>query len=212
MTGLHFFFVAPKRSSPRRSPAFWGAPACTWLRSLLFFFSFDRRNRSSVVRSLAFAGSGPPVPYDQGPAVFFRSFPNVDLKPVTVFCDGLNCTAGALPGSLGCASAAPNVRGRFFLIAPLHVGLQPGHVGHCGVTGLHCTTLPECSRFYQIGSEAVGASAEAVFSAAERSPRLPRHPHWEPLGADGRSGRKVVAKWITGSVSLGARRHNACYV
>ena len=105
MTGLHFFFVAPKWSSHRRSPAFWGAPVCSWLGSLLFFFSFERLNRSSVVRSLAFAGADYQFPHAQGSAVFFRFFPHVDLRPVTVFCDGLNCTAGALPGSLGCAEA-----------------------------------------------------------------------------------------------------------
>ncbi len=71
--------------------------------------------------------------------------------------------AEALPGFLGSASAAPNDRVGLFLVAPLNVGLQPGHVGPCGVTGLHCATRPECSRFYQIGSAAVGAGAEAVF-------------------------------------------------
>jgi len=29
----------------------------------------------------------------------------IDLRPVTAFCDGPNCTAGALPGSLGSAEA-----------------------------------------------------------------------------------------------------------
>jgi hypothetical protein len=74
VTDLHFFFVAPKRSSPRRSPAFCGAPACSWLESLQFFFSFECLNRSPVVRSLAFAGSGLPVPHAQGPAVYFSPF------------------------------------------------------------------------------------------------------------------------------------------
>ena len=41
-----------------------------------------------------------------------------------------------------------------------------------------CTQRPDSSRFYQIGSAAVGAGAEAAFSAAERPPRLPRHPLW----------------------------------
>jgi len=71
VTSQPFLFVAPERSSPRRSPAFWGAPVCTWLGSLLFFFSFECLNRSPVVRSLAFTGSGLPVPHAQGPAVFF---------------------------------------------------------------------------------------------------------------------------------------------
>ena len=34
----------------------------------------------------------------------------------------------------------------------------------------------------------------------------------EPLGADGRSARKIVRRDQTGRVDLGARRHNACYV
>jgi len=35
---------------------------------------------------------------------------------------------------------------------------------------------------------------------------------WEPLGADGRSARKIMRRDQTGRVDLGARRHNACYV
>ena len=59
------------------------------------------------------------------------------------------------------------------LTAPVllpNVDLQPGHVGTCEVTGLHCATRPECSRFYQIGSAAVGAGAEAAFSARSLRP------------------------------------------
>ena len=78
VTSLHFFLWRQKgrrlgapRLASQEQVAFWGAPVCTWLGSLLFFFSFECLNRSPVVRSLAFTGSGLPVPHAQGPAVFF---------------------------------------------------------------------------------------------------------------------------------------------
>jgi hypothetical protein len=48
-------FRSAKRSSVRRSPAFWGAPVCTRLGHRLFFSALH--NRSSVHRSRQF-GSG----------------------------------------------------------------------------------------------------------------------------------------------------------
>ena len=162
----------------------------------------------------------------------FRERRSAPAVPAFVFPPPLQkvaCTP--LPGSLGCGVPAPDAPFCLYLslcgckaLPAVWVRLKAATTDWMMFLSLHVSKSPVAFAF----RDATQPARESRLCApgqfrVRRSGLIGRQLElqtfrqhcfcfWEPLGADGRSPRKILRRDQTGRVNLGARRHNACYV
>ena len=197
---------ASHRKSPRRSRAVSGAPICTACRTAPWFFLYEFSERLSPRRSLDFQGA-----------------PECTGRPCFCFSSCFNRSSVHRSRQFGCGVPAPddpfclyqNLCGCKALPA-VWVRLKAATTCLCfEACKVFFRNTPQPARESRLGAPGQFRVRRSGLTGRQLELQMSRSHgfcFWEPLGADGRSARKIVRRDQTGRVDLGARRHNACYV
>ena len=227
---------ASHRKSHRRSRAVSGAPICTACRTAPWFFLPEFSERLSPRRSApavpAFVFPPPlqkvactPLPAFWVRCTSITRWAGVVSAPTLLLLFDLlqQVVSTPLPGSLGCGVPAPDDPFCLYLnlcgckaLPAVWVRLKAAATCLClSLKAFSFRNTPQPARESRIGAPELYRERRSDLTGRPRvlqTFRLHGFCFWEPLGADGRSARKVVRRDQTGRVDLGARRHNACYV